>query len=241
MKPRTALILCGGKGTRLRPLTHEIHKVLLPVQGLPLLEHNMRALKSQGIKKAILSIGYLGDQIRGYFGDGSGFGLEVEYLQEDNPLGTAGPLRLARERGILPKKTFIMCNGDELKEIDAQKLCRLHSRKKALATIALVKVKDTRNWGVVELKGNRIVRFVEKPKRGAPSDLANAGFYIMEPDVSDLVPEGEVSLEREVFPRLSEKGRLFGAKAAKQWFPTDTPKKLEVARKRWKAAKSRKK
>ncbi|MFQ5647620.1 MAG: NDP-sugar synthase [Candidatus Aenigmatarchaeota archaeon] len=235
MKPKTALILCGGQGTRLRPLTHQVPKVLLPVQGRPLLEHNIEALKRQGLERFILSVGHLKEQIKDYFEDGSGLGFSIEYLEEAEPLGTGGPLRLAQERGLLPKKTFIMCNGDELKEVNILKLRRLHNAKKALATIALVEVDDARDWGVVELKGSRILRFVEKPGKGqAPSNLANAGLYLMEPGVADLVPAGRVSLEREVFPKLAEQGRLFGAKAAKQWFPTDTPEKLRAAQKGWK-------
>ena len=240
MQIKTALILCGGKGTRLRPLTFEVPKVLLPVQGKPLLEHNIESLKTQGVTHFILSVGHLKDQIKAFFEDGSHFGLKIEYLEEDKPLGTGGPLRLAKELGILPKKTFIMCNGDELKDIDVQKLHKLHKAKKALATIALVKVQNTKGLGTVKLKGRQILRFVEKPKK-APSNLANAGFYIMEPEVSDLVPEGRVSLERKIFPLIAKKGKLFGINAVKQWFPTDTPKKLELARKRWKGPKGKKK
>jgi len=234
MEPKTALLLCGGKGTRLRPLTYEIPKVLLPVQGKPLLEHNIETLKRHGVINFILSVGYLKEQIKGYFGNGSKLGVKIKYLEEDEPLGTAGPLRLAKKQEILPKTTFIMANGDELKEIDIPKLYKIHKDSNAMVTIALVEVQDTRDWGVVELRDHQIVRFVEKPEpEAAPSNLANAGFYLMEPEVADLVPEGQVSLERRIFPLIAKKGRLFGVRATRQWFPTDTPEKLETARKNW--------
>lgn len=231
--PSKALILVGGRGTRLRPLTDKMPKGLIPVQGKPITEHLLDLLKKYGIKDIILSTGYLKEQFLQHFGDGSKLGLTISYVEEHEPLGTAGPLRLARQH---LKESFIVSNGDELKDINIARMFRLHKRKDALATIALTSVEDPSAYGVARLDGSRIVEFVEKPKKeNAKSNLINAGFYILEPEVIDMIPErGFSMLEKDVFPKLAKQGRLRGFPFAGQWFDIGTYERLALAEKKWK-------
>lgn len=233
--PSKALILAGGKGTRLRPLTYKIPKGLIEVQGKTLTEWLFELLKKYGIRDIILSIGYLADKMRDYFTDGSKFGVNIEYVEEepDKPLGTAGPLRLAKD---MLDDSFIVSNGDELKCINIPRMFRLHKRKNALATIALTTVNDPSQYGVARLDGSRIVEFVEKPKKSeAPSNLINSGFYIIEPEVIEMIPKGKFCmLEKDIFPKLAREGRLRGFPFSGQWFDTGDFERLARARKLWK-------
>ena len=232
-----AFILCGGLGTRLRPVTNHTPKVLLKIQNKTLLEHNIELMRRHGIENIILAVGFLREKIKEYFGDGSKFGVKITYIEESEPLGTAGPLRLAKDSGLLPKEAFVMCNGDELKDIPLLEMYKFHKKNKALATIALTKVEDVSQFGVVELKGSKIISFVEKPKpEEAPSNLINSGLYILEPEVAKLVPKGRVSIERDIFPKIANQGKLFGFPFSGQWFPTDTPERMKIAERKWKLA-----
>ncbi len=228
-----AVILCGGKGTRLRPITYEIPKPLVPVHGKPLLEHIFDLLKKYEIKKVILSTGHMKERIKEHVGDGNKYGLKIRYVEEDKELGTAGPLRLAKK---FIKKTFIMSNGDELKNINIMDMYEFHKRNNSLATIALTTIENPRQYGVARLEGSRIVDFVEKPKKGKePSRLINAGFYILEPEVIDMIPSsGSCMIEKEIFPQLARKGRLFGFPFSGQWFDTGNMERYERALKNWK-------
>jgi len=233
--PSKALILAGGKGTRLRPLTLKTPKGLIDVQGKTLTEWLFELFRKYGIRDVILSVGYLADQIRDYFTDGTKFGMNIEYVEEnpDKPLGTAGPLRLAKD---MLKDSFIVSNGDELKCINIPRMFRLHKRKKALVTIALTSVDDPSQYGVARLDGSRIIEFVEKPKKEeAPSNFINSGFYIIEPEVIDMIPSGKhCMLEKEIFPKLASEGRLRGFPFSGQWYDTGDYSRLERARKSWK-------
>ncbi len=233
--PSKALILAGGKGTRLRPLTLKTPKALIDVQGKTLTEWLFELFKKYGIRDAILSVGYLAEQIRDFYTDGSKFGMNLEYVEEnpDKPLGTGGPLRLAKD---MLTESFIVSNGDELKCINIPRMFRLHKRKKALVTIALTSVDDPSQYGVARLDGSRIIEFVEKPKKeDAPSNLINSGFYIIEPEVIDMIPSGKFCmLEKDVFPRLASEGRLRGFPFSGQWMDTGDYSRLERARKSWK-------
>ncbi|MDD5181728.1 MAG: sugar phosphate nucleotidyltransferase [Candidatus Nanoarchaeia archaeon] len=236
---KTAFILAGGKGTRLKPFTYEIPKPMIPVHGMPILQHVIELFKRYGINEIIISIGYKGDKIKEYFGDGIKFGVKIRYIEEDPdvPLGTAGPLLLAKE---FLKETFVMTNADELKDIDLDDMYRLHKESKAMATIALTTVEDPSSYGVARLKGSQIVEFVEKPRREeAPSKLINAGLYILEPEILKYIPDGkkEVKIENDVFPKIAKMGKLFGYPFSGQWFDTGTPENYEKAIKRWQGLK----
>src|SRR3989338_138980 len=227
--PGKAVLLIGGKGTRLKPLTDKIPKSLLKVQEKAVTEHIFDLLKKYSIRDAILSVGYLKDSIKEHFGDGSSFGINLTYVEEDEPLGTAGPLRLAKK---YLKDSFIVSNGDELKNINIPRMFRLHKRKNALATIALTTVDDQAQYGVARLDGSRIIEFVEKPAN-PPSNLINAGFYILEPEVIDMIPDGFSMLEKDVFPKLAKLGRLRGFPFAGQWFDIGTLERYKIAEKKW--------
>src|SRR3989338_9056068 len=170
--PRKAVLLVGGKGTRLKPLTDKTPKALLEVHKKAVTEHIFDLLKKYGIRDIILCVGHLKDKIKDYFGDGSNFGVNIAYIEEDEPLGTAGPLKLAKK---YLKGSFIVSNGDELKNINIPRMFRLHKRKDALATLALTTVEDPSHYGVARLDGSRIIEFVEKPVKPI-SNLINAGF-----------------------------------------------------------------
>ncbi len=228
---RTGLILAGGKGVRLKPITDEIPKPLLPVHGKPILQYGLELFKKFGITDIIFSIGYKGDKIKDYFGDGSRFGVNIAYVEETTPLGTAGPLNLARKQLTEP---FVMCNADELKDIDLADMYFFHKEKNAMATIALTTVPDPSNYGVARMQGNRIVEFIEKPLV-PPSNLINAGLYILEPDVLKYVPKkGFAMIEKDVFPKIAAEGKLYGYNFAGQWMDTGTLDRYDRAIKEWK-------
>lgn len=228
--PSKAVLLVGGRGTRLRPLTDKTPKALLKVSEKTITEHLFDLLKKYGIRDVILCTGYLKEKISECFGDGSKFGVNISYVKEDKPLGTAGPLKLARRH---LNDSFIASNGDELKNINIPRMFRLHKRKNALATIALTTVDDPSHYGVARLDGSRIIEFVEKPTN-PPSNLINAGFYIIEPEVIDMIPDGFSMLEKDVFPKLAKMGRLRGFPFAGQWFDIGNIERYKIAEKKWK-------
>jgi mannose-1-phosphate guanylyltransferase len=230
--PQKAVILAGGKGTRLRPLTLKTPKALVDIQGQTMTEHLFDLFKKYGIRNMILSVNYLKEKIMGHFEDGSKFGVNVDYVEENEPLGTAGALRLLKDK---LKGAFIVSNGDELKDINIPRMYRLHKRKNALVTIALTTVEDPSQYGVARLDGSRIVEFVEKPKKeDAPSNLINSGFYIIEPEVIDMIGPGFQMFETDIFPKIAAMGRLRGFPFSGQWFDTGNMERLERARKLWK-------
>ncbi len=229
--PEKAIILVGGKGTRLMPLTSNKPKCMMEIQGKTITEHLFDLLKKYGIREIILSVGHMKDKVKEYYADGSKFGVNITYIEEDKPLGTAGPLKLAKHH---LKDSFIATNGDELKTINIPRMFRLHKRKNALATIALTTVTDPSQYGVARMSGTRILEFVEKPKaEEAPSNLINAGFYIMEPEVIDMIPDGYSMLEKDVFPKLAKEGKLRGFLTGGQWFDIGNLERYEIAKKKW--------
>jgi len=230
--PKKAVILAGGRGTRLRPITYEIPKALIPVHGKTLTEHLFDLFKRHGINDVVLSVGHLGDKIKAHYGNGSRYGIGISYVEENEPMGTGGPLRLARK---MLKETFIATNGDELKDIDLRAMYDFHRKNKAAVTIALTTVSDPSQYGVAKLEGGRILEFVEKPKKEeAPSNLINSGLYIMEPEVIGMIKPGFCMLEKDVFPQLARQGRLFGFPFSGQWFDTGNMERYEKAIKEWK-------
>ncbi len=231
--PKKAVILCGGKGTRLRPITYEIPKVLMPIQGKTIVEHLFDLFKKYGVTDIYLAVYYLKEKIKDYFGDGARFGVKVTYIEEDKPLGTAGPIKKAAKYLNEP---FFVTNGDELKDIKLDHMFKAHKRNNAMATIALTTVEDPSAYGVADLSGNRILSFVEKPKKEeAPSKLISSGFYILTPEVLNLISGDKfVMLEKDVFPKIAEKGKLIGFPFSGQWFDTGNIERYENALKNWK-------
>ncbi len=227
---KKALILAGGKGERLKPITNEMPKPMVPLQGKPILQHAIDLMKKHGITDIYLSIGYKGDKIQEYFGDGSRLGVNITYIKEKEPLGTAGPLRLAKK---YLNETFVMCNADELKNIDLLDMFLYHKGQNAMATIALTTVPDPSAYGVAKLQGNWIQDFIEKPKN-PPSNLINAGLYILEPEVIDMVPKGFSMIEKDIFPKIAEQKHLLGYSFTGQWMDTGTMERYAKAQKEWK-------
>lgn len=230
--PTKAVILCGGKGTRLEPLTLKTPKSMIRVNDRSLIEHMFDLLKRHGITDVILAVGHLRDKIKDHYKDGSEFGMHVQYVEEEEPLGTAGCMHLAK--GMLTD-SFIVTNGDELKDINIEEMYEFHKKNRALATIALTTVEDPSQYGVARLQGSNIQEFVEKPKKEeAPSNLINSGFYILEPEVIGYIPEGFAMFETDVFPKLAAEGKLFGYPFSGQWFDTGTLERYENAKREWK-------
>jgi len=217
-----AVILVGGFGTRLRPLTERVPKAMLPIANRPFLEHQLEHLAAHGVDRVILSCGYQPDAIRAHFGD------RVEYVVEDEPLGTGGAIAHAA-RGLT--ETFVACNGDVLTDLDLTALAARHRERGARMTLALHPVEDPSRYGVVVTDAaGAVTRFVEKPPPGtAPSDTINAGTYVVEPDVLELIPSGRaVSVEREIFPQLVG-GGLYAHAEPGRWRDIGTPESYLAA------------
>jgi mannose-1-phosphate guanylyltransferase len=217
-----AVILVGGLGTRLRPLTDRTRKDMLPLVDRPQLAYTFEHLRRFGVRRAIVSCGYLPTQIEEHFGTRYGE-LELEYRIEEEPLGTGGAIRFAAE-GI--EEPFLALNGDSLRETDLEALIGFHRERKARATILLTPVEDPSRYGLVRVNGHGCVRsFLEKPRpEEIDTNLINAGMYVLEPDVLELIPPGRpVSIEREVFPRLVEDESVFGLALPGYWLDVGTP------------------
>jgi NDP-sugar pyrophosphorylase family protein len=233
---RKAVVMAGGFGTRMKELTKDTPKPMLPLKGKPILEYTIDMCKRYGITDIAISVHYLGHKIKEYFGDGSRFGVNIIYFEEPEPLGTAGVLRLYKEWLNEP---FLMCNADELKDVNLHAMYEQHVKSGAWASDALTRVEDPSQYGVVELtESNKIVRFVEKPKREeAPSNLINAGLYIIDPAVVNMVPQGFCMIEKDIFPKLAEQGKLRGFVFEGQWYDTGTPERYSGAENGWRGFK----
>ena len=219
-----AVVLVGGEGTRLRPLTLDTPKQLLPVAGVPMIEWVIGHLVEQGISDVVLSMGYRPDAFREAYPDAHCAGAKVQYAVEPELLDTAGAIRFAAtEAGI--DETFVVVNGDVLTELDIRSLATAHAERQAEATISLTPVDDPSRFGVVPTdESGRVTAFIEKPRlEDAPTNLINAGTYVLEPTVLDRIPSGRrVSIERETFPQLVEAGTLFAVSSEAYWLDTGT-------------------
>jgi mannose-1-phosphate guanylyltransferase len=221
-----ALILIGGFGTRLRPLTCTRPKALFPIVNKPLLQWTFEKLASNGVDEVILAVNKLTEfhikQQRLMK-----CGLKVKYSHDPPkmPLGTAGPVKKA-EKLLGHDEPFLVLNGDLIIEINYREMLRAHVEGKAVATIALHEAEDPSRYGVAELAdGNRIKRFIEKPHKGTePTNLINAGVYVLSPRVFDYIPSRRaVSMEREVFPQLAKENALYGHKVSGMWIDIGRP------------------
>ena len=205
-----AVVLVGGYGTRLRPLTDATPKQLLTVAHRPMVEHSVGHLAHHGVTEVVLSMGFRPDDFEAAYPDGRCAGVAVRYAIEPEPLDTAGAIGFAaRDAGI--DETFLACNGDVLTDLDIGGLIERHRTTGAAATIALTPVAHPARYGMVPTDDNgRVLRFLEKPPVGkASTNLVNAGTYVLEPSVLDRIPPGRpVSLEREIFPAMAADGTL---------------------------------
>ncbi|MHB1087931.1 MAG: sugar phosphate nucleotidyltransferase [Acidimicrobiales bacterium] len=220
-----SIILVGGEGTRLRPLTYSTPKQMLPLVGTPMIECVIETLARHGVTDAVLSLGYLPDHFIEAYPSGVIGGVNISYAVEPEPLDTSGAIRFAAEFANI-NDTFVVVNGDVLTDLDVTKLIQFHRDHGAEATIALHPVQDPSRFGVVPTTPEgRVIAFVEKPPEGeAPTNLINAGTYIFEPSVLDrIAPTGRVSVERDTFPTLAAAGTLFAMADEGYWIDTGTP------------------
>jgi mannose-1-phosphate guanylyltransferase len=219
-----ALVLAGGEGTRLKPLTQTVPKPAMPLAGRPFLTFMLDWLAAHGVDEAIVSVGYRADAVRSALGD-IREGMRLRYVVEDAPLGTAGPLRLAADAGLVDERILVL-NGDTLTDLDLTAELEQHERTGAEATLALVAVDDTASYGVLPTGADgRVERFLEKTD-SPPTNRINAGAYVLEPSVAGRIEPGRaVSFEREVFPVMAEEGVLYGYPAEGYWIDIGTPER----------------
>ena len=213
-----AVIMAGGEGTRLRPLTSNAPKPMMPLVNEPMMEHIVRLLKQHGFDEIVVTVAFMANNIRSYFGDGSDFGVRMVYATEETPLGTAGSVRNAIDE---LDERFLVISGDVLTDIDLTAIVKEHEEKEALATIALVRVENPLEFGIVITHDDgSIERFLEKPSWGQVfSDTINTGIFVLEPEIFDYIePDRSVDFSSEVFPALLDAGKpLYGAIAEGYW------------------------
>ena len=220
-----AVVLVGGEGTRLRPLTLTAPKQMLPIVEQSMLERVLGHLASHGIDEAVLSLGYRPDAFSDAYPDGVIGGVRSTYAVEPSPLDTAGAIRFAADFGGIDD-TFVVLNGDVLTDFDITDLVAFHRERGAEGTIGLTPVDDPSSFGVVLIdEQGKVTAFIEKPPRDeAPTNLINAGIYILEPSVlGRIAPDVRVSIERETFPAMVVDGRLFAKGSDAYWLDTGTP------------------
>src|ERR671913_802442 len=219
-----ALILAGGEGTRLRPLTSAVPKPVVPLVDRPFIAFMLEWLRGHGVDDVIMSCGFLGDGVRSVLGDGSAYGLRLRYVEEPRPLGTGGALKFAES---LLDERFLMLNGDVLTDLDVSAQVALHEARGARATLGLTPVDDPTAYGLVRTRiDGEVTGFVEKP---SPDQIdtrnISAGIYVLERSVLELLEPGRrASIERDVFPRLVGDG-LFGYVGEGYWIDIGTPER----------------
>ena len=219
-----AVILVGGEGTRLRPLTSSVPKTVVPLVDRPLIVYMLEWLRGHGVDDVIMSCGFLATGVRAVLGDGSQLGLRLRFVEEPEPRGTAGALKFAEE---LLDERFLMLNGDVLTDLDLSAQIAQHEATGAVGTLALVPVADPSSYGLVRLRADHSVdEFLEKPSADEQLDtnLISAGAYVLERSVLDLIaPDQKVSIEREVWPRLVDNGLYGYADENAYWIDIGTP------------------
>jgi mannose-1-phosphate guanylyltransferase/phosphomannomutase len=215
-----AVVMAGGEGTRLRPLTSNQPKPMVPIVGKPCIEHIVELLRDHGLTNVVITLAFLPQAIRSYFGDGSSLGVDIEYSVEESPLGTAGSVRLATQ-GLRLDETFLVISGDALCDIDLSALIEFHKEKRAAVTIGLKSVENPLEFGIVVTdEDGRVERFLEKPSWGQVfSDTINTGIYVIEPEVMRHVPtDRPYDFSKELFPLLLEMGRpIYGYVCEGYW------------------------
>lgn len=221
------ILLVGGFGTRLKPLTNHIPKPMLNVGGLPVTEHQLLAAKKAGISTVVLATSYMSEIFTPYFGDGSKWGMKLLYAVEKEPLGTGGAIRNAFEAISDTKEPVVIFNGDILSHHDLAAQIRFHKEKGADVTLHLIDVEDARAFGCVPTDPQgRVEAFLEKMDKPVTNSI-NAGCYIFNPEVIRKIPAGKVvSVERETFPALVGDGKVFGYREQSYWLDIGTPAAL---------------
>lgn len=214
-----AVIMAGGRGSRLHPLTLEYPKPMIPFINKPLLAHTLNLLKRHDFTEVVITLHYLADQIQDYFGDGSSLGMTIHYAIEDKPLGTAGGVKNAQQ--YLGDETFLIMSGDTITDIDLSRALQFHHKKQAMATLVLKRAVDQREYGVAvtDLNG-RVRQYLEKPAYSeTSSNTVNTGIYFLEPEILSLMKSNSVyDFSYDIFPYLlKKKAPLFGHVADGYW------------------------
>lgn len=222
-----AVIIAGGSGTRLRPLTYNTPKPMVPLFNKPFLQYQLELLKRHGITEIIINLHYLSDVIREYFGDGSELGLKLFYSLEEKPLGTAGAVKLAEE--YFNDEPLVVFNGDILTDLNLSEVIQFHKTRGARATITMIRVTDPTAYGLIFTNDDgQVTRFLEKPSWDeATVDTVNAGIYVLDPSVFRYVPRNEAySFERGLFPLLLQLNeKVFGYTTDAYWLDIGSPVK----------------
>lgn len=224
LKPKInkAAILAAGEGVRWKPLTSQIPKALIPIKGRPILELIIEKLRNASIRNIFVVIGTLGDKIKEYFGDGRNFGVKINYIQDKVQKGTAPALKTLEK--FLKKESFLLWYVDELAEIDLLDFIDFHFKQKTLGTVAVSSTSKPLDYGIVKLKGSKIVDFFEKPKKEKiKSHLVNAGIFVFESQIFQYISSKNYSLEKEVFPNLAKEKKLSGYLFEGKWFDIGSP------------------
>jgi mannose-1-phosphate guanylyltransferase len=225
-----AVVLVGGFGTRLRPLTNSVPKPMLPVGHQPMIARLVERLGGGGVTEVVLALGFRPEPFMEAFPDGRCGDVALTYAVEPEPLDTAGAIRFAAESAGIDD-TFVVANGDVMTDLDVKALVAEHRRFGAEATIHLIGVDDPSSFGVVDMADNGSVKaFVEKPAPGEePSNLINAGTYVFEPSVLARIPDGRVSIERATFPMIADDGGMYGYATDDYWIDAGRPEFYRAA------------
>ncbi len=236
-----AVVICGGEGTRLRPMTYDTPKPLVKVNGVPVIDNVFRELKLNGIERITMAVSYKKEMFMDHFGDGSKIGLQIDYSVEEKLLGTGGAIKKALEEKTRPEigEDVLIVNGDNIFEIDLKKMHDLHRSKSAIATLAVKEVDDVTGYGVINAEDGIISKFVEKPNpREAESRLINLGIYLFNSGAMAMLPDAaSFSMERDFFAKISGTGRLCAYISDKIWYPIDTMERYTKASEEWKPPK----
>lgn len=226
---KKVVILAGGLGTRLKPLTDNMPKPMIPIKKKPILEHIIMNLKKYGIDDITIVLYYKPKSVIEYFGDGKKFDVKINYIVLKKDLGTGGAIKKSITDNDKP---FFLVWGDNLMNVNWKEIYKKYQRSKAKVVMALTIREDVEHFGVAKLKNSKIIYFVEKPKRkDAPSKLINAGAFIVNPDIFRNIKNIKFSFERDVLEDLTKKGEVFSYIHKGQWFPIDTISKYKIANK----------
>lgn len=223
-------IMCGGEGTRLRPLTFDRPKPMIPLLNKPSVVHLVEHLSKEGFNDIVLTLGYLGGEIEDALGDGSMYGVHIEYVREKEKLGTAGGVKNAEE--LLEGEPFMVVGGDHVMDIGLREFVRFHEKNDAIITIGLLPIDDPREYGIADMDvNNRINRFFEKPGPGEIfSNLASTGIYVCDPEVLDWVPKNKYDFAKDLFPDLMKGGeRINGFLVHGRWTDIGNPQAYREA------------
>jgi mannose-1-phosphate guanylyltransferase len=222
--------MCGGEGTRLRPLTFDRPKPMIPLLNKPSLVHLVEHLALEGFNDIVLTLGYLGGEIEAILGDGSMYGVHIEYVHEKEKLGTAGGVKNARE--LFEGEPFMVVGGDHVMDLGLREFVRFHEKNDAPVTIGLIPIDDPREYGIADLDvNNRIHRFLEKPESGEIfSNLASTGIYVCDPKILKWIPEKKYDFAKDLFPDLMIRGETInGFLVRGRWTDIGNPKAYREA------------